>query len=466
MEEIYKIPESFWGLFKSQNRYIYIESLILINDEYLYNDYFITRETCIQMLADHFANRLIDVSVDEIEDEYDSLEPIATRILSRLIRFGWLKKVEDYSNFKSNILIPDYSSMFIDVFKRLDDPDANETDLYIQNVYTNIYSFYHDKKAGIELLKTAMVNTSKLNRALQDLLHNMDRFFGSLLEQKNYEDLLQEHLTGYVDAIVNKKYGLLKTNDNFYIYKNDIKKLLRLIMEDTNRIEQLKLKMASEGKYDSDADAKIYEIIEGVERGIANMERRIAHIDTEHSKYVRATVSRLTYLMNKEEDRKGDVVRLLNIISKRQEDELFKMAGRCIKIHDNTILSKDSLYQKRGKRKTFEDTIEKEEQVEDDLTKDEILLMNRSKSRYSKQEIEQFIITRMQDQIYITDTETVATDKDFELLILAYDYSLRKNSPFKVLQEGNIIRNGKYTYPSLKFIGKNKNEYAHIVLEE
>ena len=72
----------------------------------------------------------------------------------------------------------------------------------------------------------------------------------------------------------------------------------------------------------------------------------------------------------------------------------------------------------------------------------------------------------MQDQIYITDTETVATDKDFELLILAYDYSLRKNSPFKVLQEGNIIRNGKYTYPSLKFIGKNKNEYAHIVLEE
>lgn len=248
MKEIYKIPQPFWSLFQSQNRYIYMESLMLIYDEYLYNDYFLSKETCIQIIAEHFSNRLVDISADDEEEEGDRFEPMATRILNRLLRFAWLKKVEDYSSFRTNIVIPDYSSRFIEVFKTLSDPEGEESSLYIQNVYTNIYSFYHDKKAGIELLKSAMINTTRLNRSLQDLLHNMDRFFATLLEKDNYEDLLKEHLTVYVETIVNKKYSLLKTSDNFYIYKNDIKKLLRQIQEDEDRIGALAAKEGAKGK--------------------------------------------------------------------------------------------------------------------------------------------------------------------------------------------------------------------------
>jgi hypothetical protein len=76
------------------------------------------------------------------------------------------------------------------------------------------------------MLKTALVNTRKLNKALQDMLHNMDQFFGRLLTQKSYGDVLSEHLEGYVEEIVKKKYHILKTNDNFYRYKMDIKECL------------------------------------------------------------------------------------------------------------------------------------------------------------------------------------------------------------------------------------------------
>lgn len=113
MKEIGKIPQSFWGLFQSQNRYIYMESLMLLYDEYLYNDYFLTRETCIQLLADYFANRFVDISADEEEDEMDKTEPMATRILYRLIRFSWLKRLEDYSSFTTNIVIPEYASALL-----------------------------------------------------------------------------------------------------------------------------------------------------------------------------------------------------------------------------------------------------------------------------------------------------------------------------------------------------------------
>lgn len=459
MKEILKISQQFWHLFHSRNRYIYIEALMIIYDEYLYNDYFLTKETCIQLIAEHFSDRIIDITADDEELDFESLkdvdanaEPMATKILNRLLRFTWLKKVEDYSSFKTNIVIPDYASAFIEVFRKLVNPDSSETDIYIQNIYTNIYSFYYDNKAGIELLKTAKVNTTRLNRALQDMLHNMDEFFESLLQKESYEELLEEHLDVYVEAIVNKKYSLLKTSDNFYIYKNDIKKLLRLIQEDENRQAILKQKMMAEGMKQEDIENEFMDIIYEIERGIINMENRIAHIDSEHSKYVRATVSRLEYLLSNDDSLKGNVVALLNLMSNDNNNEIINQVTSTIRINDHTIISLDSFYKKRGKNKVFEETVVVEEEVERELSKDEILRINRSKNRYSKAQIEQFILSKMENGIYSTKEHLIENDEQFELLILAYDYSIRKSSPFHVVPgEKAAITNGKYTYPDIVF---------------
>lgn len=459
MKGINNIPESFFGLFISRNRYIYMESLLLIYDEYLYNDYFLSKETCIQLLTDCFENRLVDISADDTGEETDKLEPIATRIFSKLVRFGWLRKIEDYSAFKTNVVIPDYASIFIETFKKLDNPDEDETDLYIQNVYTNLYSFYYDNKAGMELLKTAMVNTARLNRALQDMLHNMDKFFETLLKQESYEDLLQEHLNGYVENIVNKKYALLKTGDNFYLYKNDIKTLLKQIREDEARINLLITKGARNGAQSEFMKQELLELLDHVERGISNMEKRIARIDSEHSKYVRATVRRLEYMLNNDDNMKGNVVKLLGMMNERRRDKILVEIGESILINDFSMISKESMYQKRGKRRTFEETIEKEERMEEELSADEILKINQNKNRYSKKEIEAFILKRMEVDTYTTDERSVLTQEDFELLILAYDHSIRKHSPFMVRkEESELIQNEKYSYPKLTFLKKNTTE--------
>lgn len=430
-----------------------MESLLAIYDEYLYNDYFLTKETCIQIIAEHFSDRIVDISADDEEQDIDAMEPMATKIMNRLIRFTWLKKVEDYSSFKTNIVIPDYASVFIDVFKKLSNPDSNDTDLYIQNVYTNIYSFYYDSKAGMELLRAAMINTTRLNRALQDMLHNMDQFFGALLEKDRYEELLQEHLDVYVETIVNRKYSLLKTSDNFYIYKNDIKKLLRAIVEDETRLQILEQKLAAEGKDKDEVEKEFLEIIYEMERGILNMEKRIAHIDTEHSKYVRATVSRLEYLLSSDDSVQGNVIALLNIIAREEnKDEILSKTSNAIELNDHTVISPESLYKRRGKRRVFEETVEVEESVEEELSKEDILRINRNKNRYSQVQIEQFIIDQMDNGFFHTKDHPITSEEEFELLILAYDYSTRVNSPFKVeaTTDAKITR-GKYSYPDMVF---------------
>ena len=466
MKEIYQLPQPFWTVFSSRNRYIYMEALLAIYDEYLYNDYFLTKETCIQLIAEHFSDRIVDISADDEEQDTDRMEPMATKILNRLIRFSWLKRVEDYSSFKTNIIIPDYASAFIETIKRVNNPDMDEQDLYIQNVYTSIYSFYHDTKAGLELLKAAMVNTTRLNRSLQDMLHNMDQFFGALLEKDHYEDLLLEHLNSYVETIVNRKYSLLKTSDNFYIYKNDIKRLLRVISEDEERIHLLKHRLMAEGKQEEDILEEFSRIIDEIERGIINMEKRISHIDSEHSKYIKATVSRLEYLLSSDDSMQGNVITLLNLMSGERGQKLYPQYTSVFLLNDHTVITPDSFYKKRGKRRQFEDTVEPLVETEEELSKEDILRINRNKHRYSKAQIEAFILERMKEGRFCTGDHVIEKDEDFELLILAYDYSIRRTSPFHVVPgEHGTITCGRYSFPDIVFV-KNNNPLNRTTLED
>ena len=57
-----------------------------------------------------------------------------------------------------------------------------------------------------------------------------------------------------------------------------------------------------------DAKEDILELLDMIERGFDHIEYRIANIDREHSKYVRATVTRMNYLLSEESDTKGLII--------------------------------------------------------------------------------------------------------------------------------------------------------------
>ena len=189
MKLIYDIPASFWGLFRSVNRDIYIEALLTINDEYQYNNYFLSREACVQILSDMCSSRRYAFMREDNETEEDVETALPGRILNWLVRTKWLRKIEDYEAMTTNIVIPDYAAVMIEAFEKLADEPLDDTDLYIQNVYATLFSFKNDHRMNLAMLKTALVNTRKLNKALQDMLHNMDKFFERLLEQKEAEEL-------------------------------------------------------------------------------------------------------------------------------------------------------------------------------------------------------------------------------------------------------------------------------------
>lgn len=447
-----EIPDTFWSLFRSVNRDIYIEALLCINEEYQYNNYFLTREVCIQVLGDMNARKRFKLQWEENETEFDMLETPSSRILNWLLKTGWLKRIEDYQTLVTNIVIPDYSAVFIEAFERLSSEDMQDTEIYIQNVYATLFSFKNDSRANLGMLRTALVNTKRLNKALQDMLHNMDKFFARLLEQNNYEDLLREHLDGYVEEIVQKKYHILKTSDNFYIYKMDIKKCLRDMREDEEWIEEIRTRAAQMG----DTKDDVLDLLDQIERGFDDIEHQIANMDKEHAKYVRATVTRLNYLLSGETDTKGLVVQLLNRMSQtedaQEQDAMIRETGERMNLSLLEILSEKSLYKRRRPRTDFISKMAPDQALPD-LDKDDVLKLNRIQMRYSRSQIEEFIESYMDGEVMDASKISLMDEEAFEKLILAYDYSTRKNSKYMVLEEEpDQIENGSYKYPALKFV--------------
>lgn len=452
MQLRHEIPDTFWSLFRSVNREIYIDALLCINEEYQYNNYFLSREACIQVLSDMNAKKRIRLEWEENETEFDMLETPSSRILNWLLKTGWLKRIEDYHTLVTNIVIPDYSAVFIDAFESLSSEEGEDTEVYIQNVYATLFSFQNDSRANLSMLRTALVNTRRLNKVLQDMLHNMDKFFARLLDQSFYGDLLKEHLDGYVEEIVQKKYHILKTSDNFYIYKMDIKKCIRDMRENEEWIETIR----SRAKAMGDTKDDVLDILDMIERGFDDIEHRISNMDREHAKYVRATVTRLNYLLSGETDTRGLVVQLLNRISAADETErteqLIRRIGERMNLSLFEALSEKSLYKCRRPRKDFISQMAADEEMED-LDKEDVLKLNRIQMRYSRQQIEAFIEGHMDQDVMDASKIRITDEEEFEKLILAYDYSTRRNSKYMVLEEEpEIVDNGQYRYPALKFV--------------
>nr|WP_288825128.1 Wadjet anti-phage system protein JetA family protein [uncultured Clostridium sp.] len=447
-----EIPDRFWGLFRSINRSTYIEALLRINEEYEYSNYFLSREVCLQVLEEYFVQKRLVIWQDELEDEADELLPPASRVLNWLLRAGWLRKVDDYASMTVNIVIPDYAAVMIEAFFKLSSDEEDETQIYIQNIYAILFSLKNDPRAGISLLNTAYINTKRLNKSLQDMLHNMDKFFASLLEQKAYGELLKEHLEGYVEEIVKKKYHILKTSDNFYLYKNDIKRWIGGLREDVAWMEEMSRRSANRV-----TAADVAEKLDQIERGFDDIEHRISNMDKEHSRYIRATVTRLNYLLNQEDNMKGLVIRLLNHLSLLEDpEEAIEQAGNCMNLSQMAILSEKSIYKKRKSRTEFKETLVPDEEPAE-LTAEEILNLNRVKNRYSRREIESYIESRMVQGRMEVREDTVRTPEEFEKLILAYDYSIRRKSLYQVEDmEPELIDNGRYRYPRLVFVRRNE----------
>ena len=120
------------------------------------------------------------------------------------------------------------------------------------------------------------------------------------------------------------------------------------------------------------------------------------------------------------------------------------------------VISNKSLYKKRRFKQNFVESLDTEEETTE-LSGDEVLQLNKIHSRYSRKQVESFILEQMKDGRLEVGRDTISSEEDFERLVLAYDSAARKDCPFQVReQEAEMVDNGRYRYPRLVFEAKNR----------
>lgn len=121
-----------------------------------------------------------------------------------------------------------------------------------------------------------------------------------------------------------------------------------------------------------------------------------------------------------------------------------------------TVISEKSLYKRRRLKTDFAESLKDEEETAE-LSGEDILRLNKVHNRYTRQQVNAFILERMEGGRLEVTRDMIGSREDFEKLVLAYDHSTRKDSPFKVREEeAEMVDNGKYRYPRLVFERRNK----------
>ena len=90
-------------------------------------------------------------------------------------------------------------------------------------------------------------------------------------------------------------------------------------------------KIRERARATGDTGEDVLELLDMIERGFDDIEHRISNMDKEHSKYVRATVTRLNYLLSGESDTKGLVIQLLNRMA---EDDYEAVSYTHLRAHE------------------------------------------------------------------------------------------------------------------------------------
>lgn len=104
------------------------------------------------------------------------------------------------------------------------------------------------------------------------------------------------------------------------------------------------------------------------------------------------------------------------------------------------------------------ENLEPEEESQE-LSREDVLRMNRMNHRYSRQQIEEFIEAHMQEGEAVVGEGFVRSEEEFEKLILAYDYAYRRGSRYQIAGESTeLVEDSHYSYPRLTFKRRRRDD--------
>lgn len=397
-----KIPKEFYKLFASKYMDYYQRFLVAIYEESgrSYSLLGLTERECCMVMNEQIAAETVAWSEEQFDEEGELLtrSNMASICLRHLEDWGWLKRDYDEALDSYVVSFPEYSQLFVELFRRLYSEDDTRERESVLAVYSYLYTYSSDKEKNNEILKSALAASRSLLQMLSNMQEGMRGYFDELSRQRSFLGI-QEVLVKEMNNNESKKYAILTTTDSFYRYKEAVKELI-----DQNLSE-------NEGRDEA------IDIICQIEREFDAIERRYNKLIAQKTLFAGRAAARIRYILMEgavEEDPAAALVKLLNK-SKNSQEILEKLSDRMHLTEPFRVITGQSLSRRRNMEKA-----EFTPQAVIPSAKQEELNEFVLKPLYTRQEIMEFYRENEKDGVFTVTGDTVHSMEDLEKLFFVW----------------------------------------------
>lgn len=441
-----RIPKDFYRLFRTRNMEAYMMFLVAIYDENneLYTAMGLTTAEGAAIIGETMERGHIywqedeetadEETTEEETNETDIAYPgTPTAILRRLIRWGWLKSDYDERLNTDILSFPEYSQLYVSLFKRLQKEDDSGERESILSIYSALYTYHADREKNNEILKSALRTSKNLEQLLSSMQNSMRAYFDELSQSRNFMEI-QKVLVDEINNSDSKRYAILTTSDSFYRYKEAVKELISQIL---NENEELQRKLAVEiasmtadvsqanslevrrNRYRLTSAEEAMTMVYQVEREFDLIERRYNKLIEQKAVFAKRAHARIRYIFQEGIHDEDNIRKLLQLLSANpdQEDILAELGERVKVSMPYKALTDDSLYKRRDSARPEFRPLEPEEKSEQE--KQEIADFV-PKPLYTRRQLRRFYEENSKDGVFTTTEQTVTSMEDLEKMMFLW----------------------------------------------
>lgn len=441
-----RIPKDFYRLFRTRNMEAYMMFLVAIYDENneLYTAMGLTTAEGAAIIGETMERGHIywqedeEMADEETTEEETNETDIAypgtpTAILRRLIRWGWLKSDYDERLNTDILSFPEYSQLYVSLFKRLQKEDDSGERESILSIYSALYTYHADREKNNEILKSALRTSKNLEQLLSSMQNGMRAYFDELSQSRNFMEI-QKVLVDEINNSDSKRYAILTTSDSFYRYKEAVKELISQIL---NENEELQRKLAVEiasmtadvsqanslevrrNRYRLTSAEEAMTMVYQVEREFDLIERRYNKLIEQKAVFAKRALARIRYIFQEGIHDEDNIRKLLQLLSANpdREDILAELGERVKVSMPYKALTDDSLYRRRDSARPEFRPLEPEEKSGQE--KQEIADFV-PKPLYTRRQLRRFYEENSKDGVFTTTEQTVTSMEDLEKMMFLW----------------------------------------------
>lgn len=463
MELFQIIPSNFFNIFLSDNRELYIQSMLEIYKETKDNSYDLMINQCVALLSNYHDDKIFKYKSELFDEEVSDekiIENYSKKIVKNLTYYGWLEESIVFEEKAIYISIPSYSIQIIEAIKNIINPPTFQTEKCITNIYFNIKAITKDNIISWINVQNSYDSILELERLYQEMIFNLKVYYNRLLEKSNISNLIEEHFDNYTLSPLFNKYFSLKTDDNVYKYRYEIISIINNIVNDDELVKIISKQLSTKKQInETEAEGEILLCLDKIKTTLEDVDRKQSLVNKKHNQYVEATLNRINYLKNRDEDFKGNIIKILKIISEDKDEQMIDIINKHKLIYSFKMYSYKSIYKEKVKRPPFQgqtinevsNTGNENEQAQKDL----IILANRHKMIYKFRDsvIEDFININMGDRDSITTKDfSIEDNESFIKFVMAYKLTQKRRFEYKskIISYG-VMDYDRWRLPNIEF---------------